>query len=159
MAKEKTYSQKLKDPKWQKRRLEIMKRDKFKCRLCNDNETELQVHHKEYINGNNPWEYENALLITLCEHCHEEVTHLQKDGIEFNEIKAIHKSNNWSNGYRIMFISYKESCSMRIYDTNDRFIVGFNISDELNDIIKILRKSIPKWPSDSQIPISIKNLS
>lgn len=48
---EKSYSDKLKSPKWQKKRLEIMRRDKFRCRLCKDEETQLSVHHKEYING------------------------------------------------------------------------------------------------------------
>lgn len=31
----------------------------------------LNVHHKYYINGNFPWEYDNGALITLCEECHK----------------------------------------------------------------------------------------
>lgn len=33
----------------------------------------LNVHHKYYINGKNPWEYDSDALITLCQdcHCHE----------------------------------------------------------------------------------------
>jgi hypothetical protein len=38
-----TYSEKLKDPRWQKKRLEVMKRDDFKCKLCNDETTTLQI--------------------------------------------------------------------------------------------------------------------
>lgn len=30
----------------------------------------LNVHHKYYVNGNNPWEYDNEALVTLCEDCH-----------------------------------------------------------------------------------------
>ena len=30
------YSEQLKSPKWQKKRLEIMQRDKFTCQLCGD---------------------------------------------------------------------------------------------------------------------------
>ena len=41
----KTYSQKLRDPKWQKKRLEVLQRDEFCCQLCNDKETELHIHH------------------------------------------------------------------------------------------------------------------
>lgn len=66
----KNYSDLLKSPKWQKKRLEIMNRDKFTCKLCGDTETQLHVHHKEYINGNDPWDYDNKLLITICEDCH-----------------------------------------------------------------------------------------
>lgn len=30
----KTYKENLKNPKWQKKRLKILKRDDFKCRCC-----------------------------------------------------------------------------------------------------------------------------
>jgi len=30
------YSKKLKDPRWQKKRLKIFKSDKFKCKICGD---------------------------------------------------------------------------------------------------------------------------
>jgi hypothetical protein len=68
-----TYSEKLKDPRWQKKRLEIFKRDKFTCQLCTDKENTLVVHHKKYINGKEPWDYKNEFLITLCEKCHEKL--------------------------------------------------------------------------------------
>ena len=31
----------------------------------------LQVHHKYYVLGNEPWEYNNEALVTLCNECHE----------------------------------------------------------------------------------------
>ena len=64
------YTELLKHPKWQKKRLEILERDNFQCRLCDDENTCLHVHHKEYIPANKPWEYENNKLITLCKDCH-----------------------------------------------------------------------------------------
>lgn len=30
----------------------------------------LNIHHKYYIFGHNPWEYKDDALITLCEDCH-----------------------------------------------------------------------------------------
>lgn len=63
------YSEKLKNPKWQKKRLEILERDKFMCQDCWNDESTLHVHHIAYT-GNNPWETPNELLITLCEGCH-----------------------------------------------------------------------------------------
>lgn len=68
------YGELLKHPKWQRRRLEIMQRDNFTCQVCLDTETELQVHHKKYINGLQPWEYEDSYLITLCNNCHKKVS-------------------------------------------------------------------------------------
>lgn len=63
-----TYSEKLKDPRWQKKRLEIFQRDEFKCTLCGDSKSTLHIHHLEY--GENPWDVDNEQLTTHCEHCH-----------------------------------------------------------------------------------------
>lgn len=63
-----SYAEKLKNPKWQKKRLEILQRDEFKCCYCNDAETELQIHHLKYTKE--PWQAPNEDLITLCKHCH-----------------------------------------------------------------------------------------
>ena len=137
----KTYSHKLKSPQWQKKRLEIMRRDKFTCKLCGDSKTQLHVHHKEYIEGNDPWDYPNILLITLCEHCHVEVERMKKNdpGIELNWIK-VYKSNNWEDGSRIMFISNKYAgCVMLIYDTNGDYVIGYKLGYGIPDIIKTLK--------------------
>lgn len=67
----KTYSQKLADPRWQRKRLEIMSVAGFKCEDCNRRDQELQVHHCAYIRGLEPWQYDSALLMCLCDGCHE----------------------------------------------------------------------------------------
>lgn len=66
-----TYSEKLKDPRWQKKRLEVFQRDEFTCQICGDTENMLMVHHRIYLPDCDPWEYPDHLLITLCENCHE----------------------------------------------------------------------------------------
>lgn len=81
MAK-KTYYEKLKDPRWQKKRLEVMEHNEFACEVCGDNESPLNVHHKEYFKGQEPWEYEIRQLSCLCEDCHEE-THDNLDILKF----------------------------------------------------------------------------
>lgn len=65
----KTYSQKLQDPRWQKKRLHIMERDSFACQLCGDTETTLNVHHKEYTEKN-IWDEKDENLVTICKYCH-----------------------------------------------------------------------------------------
>lgn len=47
-----------------------MQAHEFTCQLCGDTETTLHVHHKQYIKGREPWEYEPDQLITVCEECH-----------------------------------------------------------------------------------------
>lgn len=73
MKKEKkmTYSEKLRDPKWQKMRLKIMERDGFHCQECQCEDQTLNVHHRFYRKGASPWDYEETALVTLCEACHE----------------------------------------------------------------------------------------
>lgn len=66
-----SYSDKLKDPRWQKKRLEILSRDEFMCQVCADTQSTLHVHHKYYEKDLIPWEYPDNSLITLCEDCHE----------------------------------------------------------------------------------------
>lgn len=66
-----TYREQLLHPNWQRKRLEIMQRDDFHCRMCGDDETTLHVHHKQYVKGRMAWEYPNEELVTLCEECHE----------------------------------------------------------------------------------------
>jgi len=74
----KTYSEKLQDPRWQKKRLEILNRDGFKCQMCSNDKKTLHVHHKEYVYGKQPWEYENSNFNTLCKDCHELIEFLHK---------------------------------------------------------------------------------
>jgi hypothetical protein len=75
MSPAKTYPEKLRDPRWQRLRLEIFNRDEWKCRKCDDGRTELQVHHRYYQTGGvQPWEYPHDALLTLCAPCHKEET-------------------------------------------------------------------------------------
>jgi 5-methylcytosine-specific restriction endonuclease McrA len=64
------YDELLKDPRWQRKRLEAMQADKFTCQMCFRSDKPLNVHHKKYIQGAAPWEYDTSDLITLCEKCH-----------------------------------------------------------------------------------------
>lgn len=65
------YSDQLRDPRWQRKRLEIMQRDGFKCRRCKTDSEPLHVHHCFYKKGEPPWSYPSQSLITLCDSCHK----------------------------------------------------------------------------------------
>lgn len=70
-----TYAETLFDPRWKTRRKQILERDQYKCVLCGSTES-LHVHHRQYHfierlqKFKDPWEYDGANLITLCEKCH-----------------------------------------------------------------------------------------
>lgn len=66
-----TYAQKLRDPRWQKKRLQILERDKWACCICHSTTRNLQVHHLFYARLE-PWQYPDHAYQTLCEQCHKE---------------------------------------------------------------------------------------
>jgi hypothetical protein len=74
------YSELLQDPRWQKKRLQVLNRDKFTCKLCKDKETTLHVHHNEYQYGREPWDYPLTNFTTLCRDCHTVLEYLKKSG-------------------------------------------------------------------------------
>lgn len=74
-----TYSDLLKDPRWQRKRLEILERAGWECENCGDSESTLHVHHGYYEKGIKPWEYPEHSLCCLCESCHNAVSSGRKN--------------------------------------------------------------------------------
>jgi 5-methylcytosine-specific restriction endonuclease McrA len=70
-VRKKTYTDKLKDPRWQKKRLKILERDGWKCTCCEEDKETLEIHHLVYHFGFAPWEYDDSELITFCSKCHK----------------------------------------------------------------------------------------
>lgn len=73
---------KYRDPRWQRKRLEILQRDEWTCHACNATDKTLHVHHK-YYNGN-PWNVPDDALQTLCEECHAMLGKHPKGGVYWN---------------------------------------------------------------------------
>jgi len=73
-----SYQTKLLDPRWQRKRLEALQKAEFACEMCYDAESTLHVHHKQYLKGREPWEYEVDQLGVLCKDCHEQM-HNEED--------------------------------------------------------------------------------
>jgi glutaredoxin len=117
-----TYSEKLKDPRWQRKRLEIFQRDGFKCSYCNDKDSTLHVHHEQY--QGNPWEAPNEALKTACVHCHAVLETLKKKGLQ------VVKIGKWSGPHKPAVIL--------VITADDGFYV-FNIHGE--DITMTLNMS------------------
>lgn len=73
------FWQQLRDPRWQKKRLEILQRDGWACVDCDESESELHVHHLRYVTGKKPWEYADEDLRTLCKTCHKDTTSITRE--------------------------------------------------------------------------------
>lgn len=61
------------DKKWTAFREEVIQLDGGLCVQCGRSRSDgvvLQVHHKTYLQGRKPWEYEPEACETLCKGCH-----------------------------------------------------------------------------------------
>lgn len=77
MARE-AYLAKLRDPRWQKLRLEILERDGWRCGYCNATDKTLHVHHLWYEDDAEPWDADPSALQALCEECHKWFTTMDR---------------------------------------------------------------------------------
>ncbi len=132
-----TYSTKLKDPRWQPKRLEILNRDKFTCRLCNDTKTTLHVHHLKY--KGNPWDVNENDLVALCEYCHQEIEYLKtvvKD-FNFNDV-SFYKTTCTNDKDWIIFSVFGTELTQSIYKNGvrvDGFVFNYYIASSLEVLI------------------------
>jgi hypothetical protein len=67
----KPYWEKLKDPQWQKKRLEVLERAEWECSDCGSKDKTLHVHHRYYVSKREPWDYPISAYEALCAECHE----------------------------------------------------------------------------------------
>ena len=101
------YSDKLKDPRWQKKRLEIFQRDEFRCVRCFDEENTLSIHHCAYEKGKEPWEYNNDDLLTLCQNCHD-IEYSERPSIEKGLLHALRKKKFMADDVQRISIAFHE---------------------------------------------------
>lgn len=71
-----TYGYLLFDHRWRAKRNVILLRDQHQCVVCSSKDR-LQVHHRQYHfilavkQFKPPWDYDDHLMVTLCERCHQ----------------------------------------------------------------------------------------
>ena len=123
------FSDQYKDPRWQKKRLQILERDRFTCRLCRDKESTLHVHHTRYEKGRAVWEAKDSVLVTLCTDCHS-YAHTARDatGLALNQLEA-----------GLLMFGGKESVSdlFQILD----ILLSFGINDAAMNL-KVIRSMV-----------------
>lgn len=135
----KEYSEYLKNPKWQKKRLEILSRDNFSCVVCGkgiETDTSLHVHHLSYIKGRMPWEYDNSNFVTLCEKCHSDV-HNKK----LNLCDPKNKITKTDNNTRYVF--YRNLLSdpkLEMLTPNQKIVYSYAISQAIIKITDLFNK-------------------
>lgn len=101
------YSEKLRDPRWQKLRLQIFERDEWCCQLCFDSESTLAVHHKYYAPKAEPWDYPLEALVTLCEACHSDETEARPEA-EQNLLFALRQKGFYAGEVQLFADSFQQ---------------------------------------------------
>jgi len=76
-----SYAEKLRDPRWQRKRLEALESANWECDHCEESQKTLSVHHKFYVNGREPWDYSIRQLEVLCDDCHREAGDFQRNAL------------------------------------------------------------------------------
>ena len=93
-----TYAEKLKDPRWQIKRSQTINYYGNKCEYCGSTEN-IHVHHRKYISGLEPWDYDIEDLQLLCADCHEQ-EHLRWNAME-NDKYRTSKGNTPDSSWHI----------------------------------------------------------
>ena len=124
-----TYKEKLKDPRWQKKRLKILERDHFSCHLCGDDQSTLHVHHKYYERGE-PWDIDDLGLVTLCAECHEEETGSIKE--ELSNLKtSIAMAGGMSGEMNMLSIAFADTIMARKQLVDYEWVILFREIERL----------------------------
>jgi glutaredoxin len=104
-----SYSEKLKDPRWQRKRLETLNTAGWKCTSCGRTKRTLHVHHLRYVPGRDPWDYADSDLEVICELCHQERHGLRKSDpdleVIFSEMDGARRKQDWNELQRLKELS------------------------------------------------------
>lgn len=142
------YSEQIKSPKWQKKRLEILQLHNFKCEECGSETKTLNVHHRFYIKGRKIHEYDNDVLQCLCEDCHAKV-HKKKEVVEvlnpklnyiFSTLKQINEVNYSGIGAVLSEIKSNEN----IFKKDELWVALFQCFNNniILDVLKLINEKI-----------------
>ncbi len=107
-TRKKTYSELLRDPRWQKRRMELLEAANWTCQECGSKTTTLNVHHGFYKRNKKPWEYTAKTMHVLCEECHPQTQAFMED---------VHEIISRSNKMQLFLLSEFLS---PLYDDQDQ---------------------------------------
>ena len=109
-----TYSKYLSDPRWRKKRQEVLEQHNFQCDSCKAKKN-LQIHHKEYLPNRMPWDYSQSYYKVLCEKCHA-----MEHGLAYMEKKCKVCGISISISYEYCFSCHKNLLS-KIEEDKRRF--------------------------------------
>lgn len=136
-----TYKEKLLDPRWQKKRLEVLQRDEFTCQQCGDKEETLHIHHFCYPKSRNPWDSDELDLITYCASCHTLEEYLKTTLQDFTILDIIKTK-------------YKDFTQLTCIFYNDNgvfYVTGFELKNNVISFDKFIIPIGQYWEIEQKI--------
>lgn len=133
-----TYIEKLKDPRWQRRRLERLQKENFTCQDCGDTKTELQIHHRLYRRNVSPWNYSDSELQVLCAPCHKMAEQVRSD---------LHELMAQCPGDPEVFISGALEVLLRQYPDNENVVRAWAACSRYKDLMTEAWIRANTWPA------------
>jgi hypothetical protein len=74
-----SFYQQYQDPRWQRKKYEIMAQRNWVCEWCGAKDRQLHVHHGYYEKDRAVWDYPNDSLYCLCDPCHRKANANKRD--------------------------------------------------------------------------------
>lgn len=145
-----SYFENYKHPKWQKKRLEILKQSGFRCSECDNEESMLHIHHGYYQKGLLPWDYPNETLRCLCEKCHKERHELQEfityvlATLSYGDLKSVY-------GYALASANFLPDIDLTIDDYSTAEGVGAFYHVNPDDVVELAEMSKDKTANTTLI--------
>lgn len=133
-----TYAEKLQDPRWQKKRLEVLDRDNWICQLCGDKKTTLHIHHLKY--SKNPWDSHIDDLVCYCKHCHSVIEYNKEHDIDtpLGIVKKSLDNNNIQLHFAYLDITDTPYVDIYIYTVNNNLIFQNTFSEQVLSMLRDL---------------------
>ena len=124
-----TYQEKLLDPRWQRKRLEVFNAAGWRCQECGADDQTRAAHHIFYpscLEG--PWDVPSEILLCLCEFHHRE-----RQAVE-----------------QVMFVEIaKHMARMNIHDLRRQEIFHYFTEDSTLDYLPIALRERLRWEERS----------
>ena len=74
-----TYEEKLQTREWKEFREHVLEVKGFECENCRCTTERPHIHHKGYIRGREPWDYDVSEVQVLCGTCHDTIHKRRKE--------------------------------------------------------------------------------
>lgn len=127
-----TYAEKLKDPRWQRKKTQVWERDDYTCCACGTKSEQVHAHHTNYTGE--PWDAPLKDMVTLCHKCH---THQKEFKRRFLEIASttrpdvierlltlLEGASTLNRNVRPIMISADKQCYFMLMNMEYRLMAG-----------------------------------